>query len=53
MNKIRLAKLHGDINIVCDYLAYDEKKHYEESGRPKDHIWSNIKRIRKWLRAQT
>ena len=48
MNKIKLDSLKKDIAVVCDYLR-EEKKHYEESGRPKDYIWCYVKRMRQWL----
>jgi len=48
MDKVKSRKLYKDIIVICDYLK-EEKKHYEESGRPKEHIWLHIKRIRQWL----
>jgi len=49
MNKTKPSKLQKEIAVICDYLVVDEKRHYEESGRPKDHIWLHVKRIQRWL----
>jgi hypothetical protein len=49
MDKVKLNTLQKDITLICDYLEVDEKRHCEESGRPKNHIWSSVKRLRQWL----
>jgi len=49
MNKTNLNTIEKDIAVICDYLG-DEKKHYEESGRPQNHIWRSVRRIRQWLK---
>lgn len=36
-----------DVIILIEYLAEDEKKHFEEMGRPKNHIWHCIQRLQK------
>lgn len=51
MNKTRYGKLKKDIAAICDYLVVDEKRHYEESGRPKDHIWRCIKKVQQWVNS--
>jgi hypothetical protein len=48
MNK-DLAK---DIKKLCNYLAYDEKKDWEELDKPKNHIWVTISRIKKYLKFE-
>jgi hypothetical protein len=40
----------NDLKVICDYLELNEKKHYSESRYPKDHIWRNVKRIKKLLK---
>jgi len=50
MNKKTFGKLKKDIAVICDYLG-EEKKHYEESGRPRNHIWCYIRRTREWLKT--
>jgi hypothetical protein len=50
MDKTNLSKLMKDITVLCDYLEVDEKKHYEESGWPRNHIWCYVKRIKQWLK---
>jgi hypothetical protein len=39
-----------DVAVICRYLERDEKRHYEESGRPRDHIWCCIRSLKRWLR---
>lgn len=48
MNKINLDALQKDIAVICDYLE-DEKRHYAESGRPRNRIWRSVRRTRQWL----
>lgn len=38
-----------DLRELVDYLRRDEKRHYEESGMPEDHIFCIIKRINELL----
>jgi hypothetical protein len=38
--------LIDDVTAMLDYLWHDEQKHYDESGKPKSHIYLNLKRIR-------
>ena len=33
------------IDVIVDYLWTDEKKHYEEEGKPKNHIFNHLKVI--------
>ncbi|HNR48652.1 MAG TPA: DpnD/PcfM family protein [Bacteroidia bacterium] len=35
------------INDIIDYLYIDEKKHFEESDGPNDHIYLKIERLKK------
>ena len=34
-----------DLRIVINYLYDAEKKHYEESGKPKKHIFVYLNRL--------
>ena len=34
---------------LVDYLWKEEKKHFEESGKPKDHIFNIIKLLNNLL----
>jgi len=34
------------INDIIDYLYDDEKKHFEESEEPDDHIYLKIERLK-------
>lgn len=40
-----------DIEDLIKYLWYDEKQHYEENEKPKDHIFLKIKRLDNWLNS--
>jgi hypothetical protein len=37
------------INDVVEYLYNDEKKHYEESEQPENHIFSKLERLKSLL----
>ena len=50
MDKTKLSKLQKDVTVICDYL-WEEKKHYEESGRPRDHVWCCVRRMGQWLKT--
>lgn len=41
--------LKTDLKILVEYLWESEKKHYEESDKPKEHIFNVLKRIKKFL----
>ena len=46
----KMAKIKSDPNAlkhIISYLEHDEKRHYEESGKPKDHIWLSVKKTQK------
>ena len=45
MNKKILSSIHQ----LVEYSYPGEKRHWEESDRPKNHIYTEISRIRKWL----
>jgi hypothetical protein len=51
MNKTEFIKVRKDIAVMCDYLA-EEKKHYEESDCPRNHIWCHVKRVRQLLERE-
>ncbi|MFH0731377.1 MAG: hypothetical protein V2A72_00455 [Candidatus Omnitrophota bacterium] len=40
-------KIKQDINILLSYLWRDEKRHYQESGYCKKHIFRVMKRLAK------
>jgi hypothetical protein len=37
------------IRALVIYLAPDEGKHYEESGKPQDHIFREVMKVSRWL----
>lgn len=40
------------IKKLVDYLDYDEEKHWEESDKPKYHIYLDIIKVKDWLKTQ-
>ena len=34
---------------ILDYLHDDEKRNWEESGKPDDHIYTDILAVTAWL----
>ena len=48
MDKYTLEALNRFINYAYD----DESKHYEESDKPKDHIFEDIKLVSDWVDSQ-
>ncbi len=36
-----------DVRLVVDYLYRDERRHFEESGKPREHIFRVLERLRK------
>ena len=36
---------HKAIKKLVDYLEDDERKHWEEGGKPKDHIYNSVKAL--------
>ncbi|MBN3040357.1 MAG: hypothetical protein JW867_04455 [Candidatus Omnitrophica bacterium] len=43
-------KAREDIKIVLGYLWPDEKRHYQESGYCKKHIFRTMKRLAKTVK---
>ncbi len=37
------------IDALCSYIEENEEKHYEESDKPKDHIYRNALTVRAML----
>jgi len=40
------------INKMVDYLYESEYKHWEESGKPKNHIFNSAMEVRKWIEQE-
>jgi len=40
-------KTYKSVLTVLDYLK-DEKKHWEENDKPKDHIYTHIQKLSHW-----
>ena len=51
MRSLKLEKnLKKEIGKVVDYLWHDEEKHWEEDGKPRNHIFIAVRRINNWLK---
>ena len=37
------------IQKILNYLSESEEQHFEESGRPKDHIFNDVKEVQAWI----
>jgi hypothetical protein len=44
MPKLSEAQWQALENVV-EYLAHDERHHWRECGRPKDHIWHSVREL--------
>jgi len=38
------------INLLVKYSFINEEKHFEESGKPKNHIFRDVRKINHWLK---
>jgi len=45
-------KIFKSISFLIEYSLAGEKRHWEECGKPKDHIYTEIRRIRRWLNTK-
>ena len=41
--------INNSIKEILDYLEDSEQSHFEEDGKPKNHIYNNVVIVRKWL----
>ena len=41
-----------DLQNLLDYPEDDELQHWEETGRPSDHIYTTIRSLKRQMRAQ-
>lgn len=48
MNKEQLLALAN----ILSYLEESEHKHWLESGKPKDHVYSSVRKLLPWLKQQ-
>lgn len=40
------------IENLIDYLYDDEKRHFEESDKPRKHIFRDVQKVKTWLKNQ-
>mgnify|MGYP001613150316 FL=1 len=46
-------KTYNALVKILDYIGEDEEKHFEESGKPKDHIYRSIILVSDWMAKMT
>jgi hypothetical protein len=39
---------YNSLCAVLDYLMPEEKRHWEEMGKPDDHIYLDVRRVDDW-----
>ena len=39
---------YRSVLAILAYLMPEEKRHWEESGKPRGHIYDDIARLEKW-----
>lgn len=42
-------KIAESLERIVEYLFWDEIRHWEARGRPRNHIYRDVRRIDKWL----
>lgn len=42
-------EVHESLHALVQYFYRDERKHWQESGRPKAHIFHDVERVAAWL----
>jgi len=45
MDKVTVRR--NDLKKVVDYLFADEERHYEESDKPKGHIFKTLQKLKR------
>lgn len=46
-----LTSIGADLLRLLNYCSETEEKHWEESGKPKNHIYVSIRRLKQFLFA--
>ena len=46
---VEMADCLTSLEKVITYLSYDEQEHWEETGKPDDHIWNDVEQCRQLL----
>jgi hypothetical protein len=50
MKTIKNKILVEDLKEICGYLELTEQKDFQESGKPSNHIWKRVLRVKKYLK---
>lgn len=43
--------IKNHITEILNYLEEDERKHFEESEEPEEHIYKDVTAVRNWLES--
>lgn len=49
LRRIITPEVGRSLNALIEYLWRDEQKHWEESDRPKAHIFHDVQIVAAWL----
>ena len=39
------------LRAMIEYIKESEKKHYEESGEPSNHVYAQAMKVEEWLNS--
>ena len=42
-------KIERSLERIIQYLFWEEIRHWEELGKPRDHIFTDVRRVDRWL----
>jgi hypothetical protein len=42
-------KIEGSLERIIDYLFWDEIRDWEAEGKPRKHIFTDVRRVDRWL----
>ena len=51
MSRVMDEKTYASLRAAVIYLSADEARHFEECGRPRNHIHRHVTRLARWLDA--
>ena len=40
--------VYHSLCAILEYMYEDEERHWEESGKPKTHIFNDVVRVQEW-----
>jgi len=43
------AQTYRSVLAILAYLMPEERRHWEEDGKPKNHIYHHVRRLMEWV----